>query len=228
MNAAQSVGGTATASSGASGTRARIALTEVAVGVGLPWLAYVGLRRLGLDEAQALAWSSIVPIAVALNGFRRRGSLDTVGLLMILTTGLSLVVAWWSGSAFFLLVRASFVTFGVGCLFLGSLALPRPALFYLARDTTTDTRDAAAAFERRWARPGFRAAMRRLTLIWSGFLIGEALLRVAIAMLWPSPGLVAATQLAWVVAPALLVGWSIRAGRRWSAGSSALDAAAEA
>ena len=228
MSALLASGGAAGASSGATAKRARIAITEIAIGVGLPWLAYAGLRRAGLDEAQALAWSTVVPIAVALNGFRRRGSLDTVGLLVILTTALSVVVAWVSGSAFFVLIRASFVTFGVGCLFLGSLALPRPALFYLARDTTTDTREAAAAFGQRWASPGFRHAMHRLTLIWSGFLIGEALLRVAIAALWPSPGLIAATQLVWVVAPALLVGWSIRAGRSWSGGSSDLDAAAEA
>ncbi|WP_419728259.1 hypothetical protein [Lichenicola sp.] len=71
-------------------------------------------------------------------------------------------------------------------------------------------------------------SMRRVTLVWSGFLVGEALLRVAIAMLWPSPGLIAATPLVWVIAPALLVGWSVRAGRSWSGGSSALDAAAEA
>ena len=196
--------------------RGRIILGEIALGVGLPWLAYAGLRRLGLDEAGALGWSTLVPIAVALNGFRRRGSVDTIGLLMIATTLLSLLMAWASGNAFFSLVRASFVTFGIGCLFLVSLALERPALFYLARDTTTDTRADAQAFAQNWHHPAFRGAMRRLTLVWAGFLIGEALLRVAIAAIWPSPALVAATQLIWVAAPVLLIGWSVRAGRSWS------------
>lgn len=206
--------------------RGRIILVEIAVGVGLPWLAYAGLRRIGLDESAALGWSTLVPVAVALNGFRRRGSLDTIGLLMIATTLLSLVVAWMSGSSFFTLVRASFVTFGIGCLFLGSLALERPALFYLARDTTTDTRADAEAFAQKWQLPGFRRSMRRLTLVWAGFLIGEALLRVAIAAMWPRPELVAATQLLWVVAPVLLVGWSIRAGQRWA--GAAPDGSVEA
>lgn len=196
--------------------RGRIILGEIALGVGLPWLAYALLRRAGFDEAAALAWSTLVPIAVASNGFRRRGSVDTIGLLMIATTVLSLLLTWLSGSAFFALVRASFVTFGIGCLFLLSLALERPALFYLARDTTTDTKADAQAFAGNWQFAPFRRSMRRLTLIWAGFLIGEALLRVAIAAVWPVPALIAATQLVWVVAPVLLVGWSIRAGHRWS------------
>lgn len=199
-----------------SNQRGRVILAEIALGVGLPWLAYVGLRHAGLDQAAALAWSTLVPIAVALNGFRKRGSVDTVGLLMIAATLLSLLVAWTSGDAFFTLVRASFVSFGIGCLFLGSLALERPALFFLARDTVTDSKAGALAFEERWQTAAFRGTMRRLTLVWARFLIAEGLLRVAIAAIWPWPGLIAATQLVWVAAPALLVGWSIRTGRAWS------------
>ena len=197
-------------------SRGRVILGEIVLGVGLPWLAYAGLRRVGLDQAAALLWSTPVPIAVALNGFRRRGSPDSVGLLVIAATLLSLAVALVSGSGFFVLVRASFVTFGIGVLFLFSLALERPALFFLARDTTTGTKAEAAAFAQNWQWPRFRRAMRRLTLVWAAFLIGEAMLRVAIAAIWPIPALVAATQLVWVAAPVLLVGWSIRAGRRWS------------
>lgn len=210
----------------ATGTnRGRTILVELLIGVGLPWLAYAALRRAGLDEAASLGWSTLVPIAVALNGFRRRGAIDTIGLLMIATTLLSLVVALATGSAFFTLVRASFVTFGVGILFLASLALERPALFYLARDTTTDNRADAAAFALNWNQAPFRRSMRRLTLIWSGFLIGEALLRVGLALLWPSPALIAATQVVWIIAPVLLVTWSIRAGRRWSGDDPSLATA---
>ncbi len=197
-------------------SRGRLILGEIALGVGLPWLVYAALRRIGLDQDAALLWSTPVPVAVALNGFRRRGSPDSVGLLMIAVTLLSLVATAISGSAFFVLVRASFITFGIGVLFLLSLALERPALFFLARDTVTGTKAEAAEFEQNWQWPRFRSAMRRLTLVWAGFLLGEALVRVAIAAIWPIPALVAATQLVWVAAPVLLVGWSVRAGRRWS------------
>ena len=57
--------------------------------------------------------------------------------------------------------------------------------------------------------------MRILTLVWAAFLGGEALLRVGIAVIWPDPGLVAATQILWIVLPVLLIRWSIRTGRRW-------------
>ncbi len=210
---------------GGSRSRGRLILGKIALGVGLPWLAYAALRRAGLDQTASLLWSTPVPIAVALNGFRRRGSPDSVGLLVIAATLLSLAVALASGSAFFVLVRASFVTGGIGVLFLLSLALERPALFFLARDTTTSTRAEAAAFAQNWQWPRFRRAMRRLTLVWAGFLLGEALVRVAIAAIWPIPALVAATQLVWVAARVLLGGWSIRAGRRWSGQPDGVTAA---
>jgi uncharacterized membrane protein YqjE len=58
--------------------------------------------------------------------------------------------------------------------------------------------------------------MRRLTLVWAAFLGGEALLRLVIAAIWPSQGVVAATQILWIILPALLIRWSIKAGRRWA------------
>ncbi len=215
--------------SGAAGlqgrSRGRLILGEIALGVGLPWLAYAVLRRVGLDQTTSLLWSTLVPIAAALNGFRRRGSPDSIGLLVIAVTLLSLAVTLASGSTFFVLVRASFVTFGIGVLFLLSLALERPALFFLARDTVTGTKAEAEAFAQNWRSPRFRRSMRRLTLVWAGFLLGEALVRVAVAAIWPIPALVAATQLVWVVAPVLLVGWSLRAGRRWSGEPDEIPAA---
>ena len=121
-----------------------------------------------------------------------------------------------SGSAWFALVRPSFITGAIALVFAASLLARRPTLFYLARDTTCPTAEEARAFEANWQYAGFRLAMRKLTLVWAAFLGGEALLRLAIAALWPLPSAVAATQILWVILPVLLVRWSIKAGRRWS------------
>jgi len=41
-------------------------------------------------------------------------------------------------------------------------------------------------------------------------------LRAIIAAIWPDEGLIAATQILWIILPILLTRWSIRAGERWS------------
>jgi len=129
---------------------------------------------------------------------------------------LSLAATALSGSAWFTLIRPSFVTGSIAVALLVSLALSRPALFYLARDTTCPTVEEALVFESHWENASFRRSMRRLTVIWAAFLGGEAALRVGIAAIWPNPTLVSATQILWIVLPILLVRWSIRMGEKWA------------
>ena len=197
---------------------ARAILIDVTLNIVLPYLAYRLLRWQGVREALALTLSAIVPALVAAAGLLgRRRRVNGLSLLVIAATALSLAATMLSGSAWFSLIRPSFVTASIALVFLVSLAFERPTLFYLARDTTCPTVEQARQFEARWARPGFRAAMRKLTLVWAVFLGGEAAFRAIIAAIWPDPDLVAATQILWIVLPIILVRWSIQAGRRWSA-----------
>ena len=53
-------------------------------------------------------------------------------------------------------MRQDFVTGIVGLLFLGSLLLPRPLMFYLARSTMAKgSAEAAVRFESHWLKPRF-------------------------------------------------------------------------
>ena len=207
--------GPATAPTAGPAARVRAIATDIALNVAAPYLLFAALRQAGATESQALLLSTAAPVVVAITSLIRRRRIDGLSILVIATTLLSLLASYLSGSPWFALIRPSFITGSIAILFLASLRAPRPILFYLARDTTCATPEAAAAFETNWSRPSFRAAMRRLTFVWAAFLGGEAIFRAALAAIWPNPDLIAATQILWFVLPILLVRWSITAGRRW-------------
>ncbi len=199
-----------------SGGGARAIAIDIVLNVALPYAAYVVLRRAGQTEARALILSGFVPAVVAVASVVQRRRINGLSLLVIFATALSLGATALSGSAWFALIRPSFVTGSIAAVFMASLALERPALFYLARDTTCPTPEQAREFESHWTLPSFRRSMRRLTLVWAAFLGGEALLRAGLAAIWPNPTLIALTHILWIVLPILLTRWSIRAGERWA------------
>jgi hypothetical protein len=199
---------------------ARAIAIDLALNVVLPYAAYAVLRQAGQGEQRALLLSALVPVAVVLASLVQRRRINMLSLLVIGAAVLSLTASALSGSAWFTLVQPSFVTGGLALIFAASLTTTRPAIFYLARDTTCPTAEEARAFEAKWAIPGFRRLMRRLTIVWAAFLAGEAAFRFGLAALWPNPTLIAATQVLWIVLPVLLVRWSIATGKRSAAASA--------
>jgi hypothetical protein len=200
----------------APGGGVRAVVVDLALNTLLPYGVYLGLRHVGQTETHAIITSAIVPAGMAVASLVIRRRMNFISLLVLGATGSSLLASAWSGSTWFALIRPSFITGLLSLVFAGSLALERPTMFYLARDTTCPTAAEAAAFDAYWSHAPFRAAMRKLTLVWAAFLGGEALFRAALAWVWPYPGLIAASQVLWVVLPMLLIRWSIRAGRRWA------------
>jgi hypothetical protein len=192
-------------------------VVDIGLNVVVPYVAYAGLRHAGWSEARALLLTALVPALVAVVSLVRRRRMNVLSLLVLAATGLSLTAMLLSGSAWFALVQPSFVTGAIALGFLASLAMARPALFYLARDTVCPTAALAREFEAHWESAPFRRLMRKLTLVWAAFLGGEALLRCGLAALWPNPYVVQATQILWIILPVLLVRWSIKAGQRLEA-----------
>jgi hypothetical protein len=190
--------------------RAKTIAVDVVLNVVLPYVVYALMHNAGQKEARALLVSAVVPAVVAVASIVYRRRMNGLSLLVVFGTGLSLAASALSGSAWFALIRPSFITGSIAVVFLASLAAQRPTLFYLARDTMCATAEAAAEFEGKWVHPVFRRTMRRLTLVWA------ALLRGVLAAIWPNANLIAATQILWIVLPILLVRWSIRAGTRWA------------
>ncbi|EDZ97803.1 putative transmembrane protein [Burkholderia sp. H160] len=159
---------------------------ELAVNFLLPWLAYrLALPRVG--ETGALIASAVPPLvwsAIELARFRR---VDALSVMVVAGIVLSVAAMALGGSPRMLLLRESLVSGAVGVVFLLSLPMRRPLIYYLARATVAREMEGGAAhFEALWReRPGLATAMRTMTLVWGLGLTGETALRAWMALTWP-------------------------------------------
>jgi amino acid transporter len=82
-----------------------------------------------------------------------------------------------------LLIKDSGITGLVGLAFMGSLALPRPLMFYFGRKFATNgSKDAVAYWNNLWQYGGFRHTQRVLTVTWGLGFLAEAVLRIIVVL----------------------------------------------
>ncbi|MFM0200068.1 hypothetical protein PQR53_09325 [Paraburkholderia fungorum] len=159
---------------------------ELAVNFLLPWLAYrLALPRLG--ETGALIASAVPPIVWSLIELVRFRRVDALSVMVVAGIVLSVAAMALGGSPRMLLLRESLVSGAVGVVFLLSLPMRRPLIFYLARATVArEMEGGAERFEALWReRPALVSAMRLMTLVWGLGLTGETALRAWMALTWP-------------------------------------------
>jgi hypothetical protein len=159
---------------------------ELAVNFLLPWLAYrFALPHLG--ETGALIASAVPPIVWSLIELVRFRRVDALSVMVVAGIVLSVAAMALGGSPRMLLLRESLVSGAVGVVFLLSLPMRRPLIFYLARATVArEMEGGAERFETLWReRPALVSAMRLMTLVWGVGLTGETALRAWMALTWP-------------------------------------------
>jgi hypothetical protein len=159
---------------------------ELAVNFLLPWLAYrLALPHLG--ETGALIASAVPPIVWSLIELLRFRRVDALSVMVVAGIVLSVAAMALGGSPRMLLLRESLVSGAVGVVFLLSLPMRRPLIFYLARATVArEMEGGAERFEALWReRPALVGAMRLMTLVWGIGLTGETALRAWMALTWP-------------------------------------------
>lgn len=159
---------------------------ELAVNFLLPWLAYrFALPHLG--ETGALIASAVPPIVWSLIELVRFRRVDALSVMVVAGIVLSVAAMALGGSPRMLLLRESLVSGAVGVVFLLSLPMRRPLIFYLARATVArEMEGGAERFETLWReRPALVRAMRFMTLVWGVGLTGETALRAWMALTWP-------------------------------------------
>ncbi|MFM0383546.1 VC0807 family protein [Paraburkholderia dipogonis] len=159
---------------------------ELAVNFLLPWLAYrFALPHLG--ETGALIASAVPPIVWSLIELVRFRRVDALSVMVVAGIVLSVTAMALGGSPRMLLLRESLVSGAVGVVFLLSLPMRRPLIFYLARATVArEMEGGAERFETLWReRPALVSAMRLMTLVWGVGLTGETALRAWMALTWP-------------------------------------------
>lgn len=192
------------------GTLVRGLVPSVLVNAVLPFLLYALLTRRQVSAVTALSLTALFPLTWTVVTAIRARRLDVIGALSLAFIIVGVATSLLSGSTRLYLVKESFLTglFGLACLI--SLLRPRPLLFYLGRQFASGG-DAArtAGYDQRWQQPAFRSRQRLLTAVWGGVLVGEALLRVALAFLLPTAAAVIVSPLLAYVVIAGGIVWTL-------------------
>ncbi len=193
---------------------------SVLVNAVLPFLLYQILTARHLTPVTALTLTAVFPLAWIVATAIRARRVDMIGAISLAFIIVGVATSLIAGSTRVYLVKESFLTgiFGLACLV--SLAWPRPLLFYLGRQFASGGDTARAArYNLRWESPAFRSRQRLLTAVWGGVLVGEALLRIALAFLLPTAAAVIVSPLLayMVIAGGIL--WTLWYAREAQAGT---------
>lgn len=131
------------------------------------------------SEFTALVAASIFPLAKSVFDLLRYRTLDPIAIVVLLGITADAVALFFGGSPRLLLVRESLFTgaFGVACF--ASLLLPRPMMFYFARNFMAGTDPARLArFNSAWQFPEVRFCHRLITMVWGTVFTGELIVRI--------------------------------------------------
>ena len=191
-------------------------LSALIVNVALPWLAY----RLAFPhwgQAGALAASALPLIIWMTVDLLRYRHFDALSALVLAGVLPSLATRLIFNDARMQLIEDPMVSGFIGIVFLASLTLRKPMVFYMARSTMArEDHRSAELFERHWReRPTLAAYIRLMTLVWGVGMIGENIVRSAIVLQWPndSRSAIASTVLRYAVY-AVLTAWTFLIRRR--------------
>lgn len=158
---------------------------DLAVNVALPFVIYLGLRD-AWGVVPALLASSAPPVLWSLAEFIRARRLDALSVVVLLGIALSLLAFLGGGSVRALQLREKFVTLAIGLAFLGSAAIGKPLIWYLAHATQARrSPEAAAALAAHRDKPAMRRAMMGMTLVWGAGLVAEFALGVGLVYALP-------------------------------------------
>jgi hypothetical protein len=159
---------------------------SLVINVALPLVVVQVLLRTGTPPVRALAIAAIFPFADAVVALVRRRRFEPIAVLSLLAIVLGIGSSGISGNPAFAVARESLFSAVFGVVFLGSLWAKRPVIFSLGKQFSTGGDPAAiAAWDARWENPGFRRVIRRITAVWGGGLLLEAILRVIVAFTLP-------------------------------------------
>lgn len=191
----------------AAKARALLSGPGILLGVVAPFVVYQVATSFGASDLAALAWGAVFPFAGIAIGFAHTRRLDAISAISLISIVVGLGGGLLLHSAEFLLVKDSLVTATIGLTFLGSLLAQRPLIFTIGRSQAGAR---AEVFDRRWAEPAFRQALRRMTAVWGITLLVEATARVVLTLLIPPAALLLVSPLlaAAIIGPVAI--WTTR------------------
>jgi hypothetical protein len=201
---------------------------EVLVNGVLPVVIYL-LTDKQLGDVGALIASSAPPIAWSIYQFVRSRRVDAFSLLIITGIVLSMLALFGGGGAKFLQLRENLVTGVIGVIFLGSVLLRRPLIYYLARaGIMRNTPHEAESFDAMRESAVFKHTMLVMTLVWGFGLVARTAIACVLVFEVPIPTYLALNPVLGYSSTGLLIGFTVLYARRRRRIGNALRAAAAA
>ncbi len=137
-------------------------------------------------DVDALIASAMPPLAWSVFELVKTRRLDAISVIVVTSILFTVGATAMGGSARLIQIRDAMVTGVIGVIFLVSLVLKRPMIFYLARATMArNTEEGAAEFEAMWQRPGVPKVFRVLTAVWGVGLVFQTAVMCWLAWIWP-------------------------------------------
>lgn len=155
-------------------TKKGIIITLI-LNIALPYLTY----QLLIDHTSsiiALSVASLIPLLDTIITLVKSRKIDVFSSFIFLGMVLSVLAVVVGGDERFILLRESYVTAIMGCLFLGSLFFQKPLIYYFALRFTNNN----PAIIANWSNPAYRNTFRLMTLVWGLSLVLEAVLKIVL------------------------------------------------
>jgi hypothetical protein len=161
---------------------------QVLPGMVFPGLIYFLVSR-SAPVLVALAAASSVPVIDAVVRLVRRRPPNAATALFVLGTGISIALAFWSGSGMFILAKGAVVSALLGVAFALSAAIRRPLTRTLAVRFGASHAEGRRRLAERWGHPKVVQVFQVLSIGWGILLLLQAAQQAAFALTLP-PGLV--------------------------------------
>jgi len=137
-------------------------------------------------DVDALIASAMPPLLWSVFELVKTRRLDAISVIVVTSILFTVGATGMGGSARLIQIRDALVTGVIGLIFIFSLALQRPMIFYLARATMArNTEEGATDFEALWLRPGVPKIFRVLTAVWGVGLVAQTAVMCWLAWIWP-------------------------------------------
>ena len=183
------------------GMNIRGILLSLVLNVAIPLLLYnICKTRFHTTEVAALSVAAIFPICDSIFEVIWHRQFDVIAIISLLGSLVGIIGVLLGGDAKLLLIRESFFTGALGLACFISFLLPRPLMFYFARQMMAGKDQVKlAAFNEQWKKPQARFVHRLITFVWGCAFLAEFLVRVALVYMLP-------TALVLAVAPIVTTG----------------------
>lgn len=162
--------------------------------------------------------SIVPPLLWSVYSLVKTRKLDALSVIVVASILFTLTATALGGSARMIQIRDALVTGAIGILFLLSLFMSKPLVFYLARAIFARNPEAGVPeIETIWALPGAPFAFRVITSVWGVGLVLQIGLLCCLAWVWPIGRYLLFSPFISYGIVAGLMGWSFWYGdKRWN------------